>query len=325
MKLVELGKTGIAITSIGLGCWQFSEGKGFSGKFWPALHKEDVLKIIEISVKGGITWFDTAEIYGWGASERILSASLQELDIQPGNVFIATKWFPAFRRAASIRKTFPQRAEMLSPYPIDLHQVHMPWSLSSVEKQMNQMADLFDEGKIRSVGVSNFSRKKMEKAADALAKRNIPLASNQMRYSLLDRSIEQNGVMECAKERGITIIAYSPLAQGLVTGKYHENPDMIKKMPGPRKLLSAFKPKGLAKSQPLVDLLKKTGTDCNATAAEVALAWLVQRHEGTVVAIPGASKPHHAEQNVRALNLKLKNEEIEKIDQMSWKVLGKER
>jgi aryl-alcohol dehydrogenase-like predicted oxidoreductase len=322
MRQVELGKTGIAISPIGLGCWQFSEAKGVAGKFWPALPEETIHEIVRISLAGGITWFDTAEIYGWGASERMLSSALKAAAVAPGDVVIATKWMPVLRRAVSIRKTFADRLDCLSPYPIDLHQVHFPASISSIEKQMNAMADLHDEGKIRAVGVSNFTRKQMEKAHDALGRRGIPLASNQMRYHLLNRKIESDGVLAAAKERGITIIAYSPLAQGLVTGKFHKDPGLIKRSAGPRKHLRMFKPVGLAESKPLIDELERVGNACNASAAEVALAWMIQRHGDTVVTIPGASKPQHAQMNVHALDLKLKQEEIERIDEISRKIPG---
>jgi len=322
MRQVELGKTGIAISPIGLGCWQFSDAVGIGGRYWPALPAETMHEIIKISLEGGITWFDTAEIYGWGASERALASGLKECGVEPGDVVIATKWMPVMRRAESIRKTFADRVKCLSPFPVDLHQVHFPISFSSIEKQMNVMADLFEEGKIRAIGVSNFTRKHMEKAHDALARRGIPLAANQMRYHLLNRRIESNGVLELARERGITIIAYSPLAQGILSGKFHKDPGLIKKLTGPRKFLRMFKPAGLAESKPLVDCLEQVGKTCNASAAEVALAWMIQRNGDAVVAIPGASKPQHAKMNVRALDLKLKQEEIERIDDVSRKVPG---
>ncbi len=142
---------------------------------------------------------------GRGRSERGLARGLKAAGMSKGDVVIATKWFPLFRRAASIKLTIDRRLRCLDPYGVDLHQVHLPFSFYSVESQMNAMADLVEARKIRSVGVSNFSAGMMRKAHTVLAKRGIPLASNQVRYNLVDRRIERNGVLDTAKELGITV------------------------------------------------------------------------------------------------------------------------
>ena len=228
ISLRPLGRTGILISPIGLGCWQFSKQKNMAGKFWPALEDDLIEKVVAISIEGGINWFDTAELYGSGASEKALSKALQVAGKKPGDVVIATKWWPALRFASNISKTINKRISTLDPYPIDLYQVHQPFSFSSENSEMEVMAELFNRKLIRAVGVSNFNAKKMENSWETLQKSGIPLASNQVRYSLLDRKIESNGVMELSKKLGITIIAYSPLAQGLVTGKFHDNPELPK-------------------------------------------------------------------------------------------------
>lgn len=284
------------------------------GKYWPTLPEDIVGEIVRVSLDGGINWFDTAEIYGKGASERALSAALTELQVQPGSVVIADKWWPALRFASSITKTFPEREQCLAGYPVDLHQIHQPLSLSSVSKQVGEMAELVKAGKIRSVGVSNFSAKAMKTAHQALAAVNVPLASNQVRYSLLDREIERNGILDAAKELGITIIAYSPLAQGVLTGKYHGEKD-IRNTSGPRKWMKRFKPKGLAATRTLVETLREIGSSYSASAAQIALAWTVQRHGETVVAIPGASSVSQAQSNADSLAIALKPDEIDRIDE----------
>ena len=218
MNRRRLGKSDIEVTPIGLGTWQFSKGKGLGGAFWKSLDDGATTAIVKAALDGGIDWFDTAEIYGNGNSERSLSAALASLRVAPGSVRIATKWWPVFRTARSIPATIGERIDCLSPYPIDLFQIHQRFSLSSIARQLDAMGDLLVAGKVRAIGVSNFSAAAMEKAHSVLAKRGIPLASNQVRISLLDRSIERNGLLEAAKRLGIALIAYSPLAQGILSG-----------------------------------------------------------------------------------------------------------
>jgi aryl-alcohol dehydrogenase-like predicted oxidoreductase len=198
----RLGQTEIEVTPIGLGCWQFSGGSGIAGKFWEALPQRTVDEVVAVSLERGINWFDTAEMYGGGASERALSAALQAAGKGNRDVVVATKWSPFFRTAGSIGSTIGKRLACLSPFGIDLHQVHQPAGLSSVEAEMAAMADLMAEKKIHAVGVSNFNQERMRRAHAALAKRGIPLASNQVRYSLVDRRIEADGTLAAGEGAG---------------------------------------------------------------------------------------------------------------------------
>jgi aryl-alcohol dehydrogenase-like predicted oxidoreductase len=323
MRNVKLGKTDIKISPVGLGCWQFSGGKGISGSYWQKLNQKDVQEIISISLKAGINWFDTAEVYGWGNSERSLAAGLRGLGIKPGDVVIASKWFPLMRTARSIVNTFSERGACLGEYDIDLYQIHMPGSFSRISTQMQRMADLLEQHKIKAVGVSNFNARQMMMAHETLAKRGMVLASNQMRYSLLNRDIEKNGVLDAAKALDITIIAYSPLAQGLLSGKFHEHPEEIKSRPGPRKFLKQFKSKNIEKTRPLIELLKRIGDKKGTSPAQIALSWLINRHGDRIVAIPGASKPKHAEINAQVLGIKLSASEVEELDSLSNSILDK--
>jgi len=313
----KLGKTDIEITAIGLGTWQFSGGKGFFSGYWGEVPQETIDAIVKASLEGGINWFDTAEAYGWGRSERALARALRAAGKEPGSVRVATKWWPAFRRASHLGRTIERRLEALDGFPIDLYQVHQPFSWSSVERQMDAMADLAAAKKVRAVGVSNFSETAMRHAHAALAVRGIPLASNQVQYSLLDRRIESNGIMAAAKELGITIIAYSPLAQGVLTGRFHADPAQVKALRPPRRWRGVFKAKGLAASRPLVDELRRLGEAHGASAAQVALHWLVTFHGDTVVAIPGATKPGHVTDHVGAMQLELTADEKAKLDELS--------
>jgi len=316
----RLGKTDIEVTPVGLGCWQFSSGQGLAGKYWDAIPQNTVGQVVEASLAGGINWFDTAEIYGNGASERSLSAALLRAGKANGDIVIATKWSPIFRTAASIRSTIRQRLECLAPFSIDLHQVHNPFGLSSVESEMNAMADLVAEKKIRAVGVSNFGASRMRRAHVALAKRGIVLASNQVKYSLLDRHVESNGTVAAAKELGITIIAYSPLEQGLLTGKYHQDPEYVRTRPGPRKWMGRFRAKGLDRSRPLIEELGMIAAAHGATATQISLAWLYQFHQDLVVVIPGASRLEQAVENRSALDVTLSPKELNNLDQLSRKL-----
>ncbi len=316
ITLRTLGKSDLRITPIGLGCWQFSQRGNFAGKFWPMLEDAQIKEIVRIAIEEGINWFDTAELYGGGASEMNLAKSLVALGKKPGEVIIATKWWPMFRIASSILNTIDKRLACLDPYPIDLYQVHQPWGFSSVEKEMKAMAKLVKAKNIKYAGVSNFSAMQMRKAWKTLQKEGINLVSNQVQYNLLNRKIESNGIMDAAKELGITIIAYSPLAQGLVTGKFHDNPELIKNA-GYRKYYPGFKHKGLEKSRPVIELVKKLALKYEVTPSQIALNWLINFHYGTVVAIPGATKAKHVKENTGAMKFRLSEEDMMMLDDVS--------
>jgi len=314
--LRSLGRTDMMLTPIGLGAWQFSKQKNMAGKFWPTLEDDLIDKVVTLSLEGGINWFDTAEIYGNGASEIALSKALQKAGKKPGDLLIATKWWPMFRFASNISKTIDERIKNLAPYPIDLYQVHQPWGFSNEKQEMMAMAELIERKLIKHIGVSNFSAEKMKNAWETLDKKGIPLASNQVSYSLLNRKIESNGIMEMAKKLGISIIAYSPLAQGMVTGKFHDNPELMKNI-GFRKYSAQFKRKGMEKSRPLTRLVKELALKYESTPSQIALNWLINFHGNTVVAIPGATKETHAKENTRTMSFKLSDEDMAKLDMAS--------
>ena len=315
--LRNLGRSGLTISPIGLGCWQFAQGKGLFGNTWGIVSDDEIREIVRLSLEGGINWFDTAEAYGGGQSEKALAGALHSLSAKPEDVVIATKWLPIFRTSASIGKTIDDRLAALGGYPISLHQIHNPYALSSVRAQMAAMADLVEAKKIRSVGVSNFSAAKMRLAHEELGKRGIPLVSNQVRYSLLDRSIEKNGLLAAAQELGISIISYSPLAQGVLTGKFHEDPGRIKTKPGLRKYMRAFRTRGLKKSRPVIEALRELAQKHSRTPAQIALNWLIHFSGPAVMAIPGASKSSQARENADSLKFALTQDEMELLDRVS--------
>ncbi|HOK08295.1 MAG TPA: aldo/keto reductase [Candidatus Hydrogenedens sp.] len=317
MKLRQLGESDIYITPLGLGCWQFSNQIGFAGKFWPSLKEVPSDDIIRVTWEQGINWFDTAEMYGWGVSEQCVANGLKRINVPPEKVIIATKWHPVARRASRMFHSIEEQIQRLSPYKITLYQIHSPTSLSSIKSEMEVMAELIKSKYIQVAGVSNYTASQMKKAHTYLEKFGFPLVSNQVHYSLLHRRIEKNGILRTAKELGMTIIAYSPLEQGLLTGKFHENPDLIKTRVGWRKYFPLYRPAGLQKTKPVIDTLRKIAERHGVTPSQVALNWLIHFHGERVVAIPGATKIEQSEQNVGALKFQLSDSEMDEIDKVS--------
>jgi aryl-alcohol dehydrogenase-like predicted oxidoreductase len=310
----HLGGTGIEVTPIGLGTWQFSEGKGGAIGTWSPVPPGETDAIVQAALEGGIRWFDTAELYGFGRSERGLARALLKAGMADGQVVIATKWNPLLRTAGSIRHSIDARLQCLAPFGIDLHQVHFPASFSSIEAEMDAMADLMDAGKIRAAGVSNYSARQMRRAHAALVKRGFTLASNQVKYSVLDRRIEQNGTLDAARELGITIIAYSPLEMGLLSGKFHKNPELLQRLPFVRRIRLA---RLVVKSRPLVEALERIAAAHGVSASQVALNWLVNFHGETVVTIPGATRVQQARECAGAMDFVLTPGEMAEIERLS--------
>lgn len=309
-----LGSTGIQVTPIGLGMMEFSGGGGLLGYVFPMIPQEEKNDIVQAALEGGINWFDTAEMYGRGVSERSTALALKSAGAADEQVVIATKWFPLFRTAGSITQTIDQRQSTLDGYSIDNYMVHQPWSFSSPEAEMDAMARLVEAGKIRSIGVSNFSAARMRRAHTALQERGLPLAVNQVYYSLLHREIEDNGVLDTARELGVTIIAYTPLESGLLTGKYHDDPSLLENKPFYRRW--SFQ-RQLERTRPLVEALREIGERYSATPAQVALNWVIHFHGEIVVTIPGATKVHQAQESAGAMKFRLTDDEILHLDRLS--------
>ncbi len=317
-----LGSTSLRVSSIGLGCWQFSQDKGYTQGIWAVLDQETIDAIVAAALDGGITWFDTAEAYGNGQSELTLSTAFHHLRVHPARVLVADKWLPVPRTAASIPATIDTRLDHLQGYPIGLYQIHQPWSFSSVPAQMRAMAGLVRAGKIGAVGVSNFSARQMVAASEALRLEGLALASNQVPISLLDRRVEHNGVLAAARDLGVTLIAYSPLAQGLLTGKFHNHPELVAALPvwrryHPRVSGRVFGPHNLARTRPLIEELRAVAAGQGASIAQVALAWLITFYGETVVAVPGATRPEQAAESAAAMELRLTVDELARIDKAS--------
>jgi aryl-alcohol dehydrogenase-like predicted oxidoreductase len=309
----RLGRTDFEITPIGLGCLQFA-GRGLAARFYASLPAERVRATIAAALDGGVNWFDTAEMYGRGESERALTTALRDLGVDPGKVVIATKWSPGGRTARSIGRTIGTRLACLQGYPIDLHQIHMPYgAFSSLTAQVNAMADLAAAHRITAVGVSNFSAAQMAKAAAVLESRGLRLASNQVQISLLHRGIETNGVLKTARELGVTLIAYSPLRSGLLTGRFHDDPAAAAKVSWTRRTLGHLSPRTLERTRPLIDELRAIGRAYGVSAAQVAVNWVITNYGDTVVAIPGASKPSQATESAAVMDFTLTDAERSRL------------
>jgi aryl-alcohol dehydrogenase-like predicted oxidoreductase len=293
VKYVQAG--GARISAIGLGAWQFGTNEWGYGEDYA---RSEALKIVHRALELGVNLIDTAEMYGFGRSERIVGEAIKG---QRESVFLATKLFPVglpFQVASRARGS----ARRLGVDRIDLYQQHWPSPMFPPGATMPRMRKLVESGLVTHVGVSNHSLAQWQRAEKALGG---PVLSNQVKFNLLDRGPERE-LVPWARDSGRVVIAYSPLAQGLLSGKYLET------MPSNlRRLRPAFSASSRARLRPLIAALGEIGSRHGATPAQVALAWLIRRPN--VVAIPGASSVHQMEQNAAAADIDLNDEEDERL------------
>ncbi len=292
-------------TEIGLGAWSWGDrivwnyGKGYSDA--------DIEAGFKISLENGVHFVDTAEIYGNGRSERLLGQFLKRTEIP---VIVATKFFPLPWRLtkANVTRALRDSLERLGLERVDLYQLHWPSPIVPIERYVQGLAAAHRLGLTRAVGVSNYDKNQMQRAYTVLSEYEIPLASNQVEYNLLNRTVEKNGLLARCQELGIRLIAYSPLGMGLLSGKYNsENPP-----PGMR----AGKYAGVLKEmQPLIKLMTEIGQDLGGkTVAQVALNWCICK--GTLP-IPGAKNIGQAGINAGAAGWRLAPEQIKALDEAS--------
>jgi len=294
---------------MGLGAWQW--GDRVVWQYGHGYGVEDVRQVFQTSIQQGIRFIDTAELYGNGVSERLLGGFLKETD-QP--VLIATKFFPLpwrFRKT-SLLKALKRSLDRIGVESIDLYQIHWPSPVMSTDTMMDGLAECAKSGLTRTVGVSNFGQSRMLAAYSALARQNVSLASNQVHYSMLNRTIEKNGTLARCKELGIRLIAYSPIEKGLLSGKYKTN----NPPPGSRTGIYANL---LPKLEPLIKLITTIGQDHGGKSnTQVALNWVICKG---ALPIPGAKNVKQADENAGALGWKLKEEEVARLDEMSDQIL----
>jgi aryl-alcohol dehydrogenase-like predicted oxidoreductase len=309
VQTVPLGKTSIQITPLGVGAWAWGDRMVWG--FGRGYQEEDVRAAFETSLAAGINWFDTAEAYGQGRSERLLGSFLPSTSTP---VVVATKFMPFPWRLSrgAFKQALRRSLKRLNLACVDLYQIHWPFPPVPVETWADALGDAVEAGLVRAVGVSNYNEGQMRRAYATLAKRGIPLASNQVEYNLINRKVESNGLLKVCQELGISLIAYSPLSQGVLTGKY--TPE--KPLPGLRGRL--YSRALLEEVQPLIRQMREIGREHGSkTAVQVALNWVICKG---ALPIPGAKNARQAQENAGALGWRLSEAEVAALDESSAKM-----
>lgn len=322
-KMRFLGASGLEVSALGIGTNR-----------WKVTSEQDDARLFstfQTALDAGLNVFDTAEIYMKGASELALGKCMSR-DSRP--VVIATKFAPFHRRLSPFPHRVSTRVLMnaldaslkrLNVESIGLYHIHWPYLLMQIDPLMDRMARAVRQGKIRAVGVSNFSARQMRQAAARLASYDIPLASNEVHYSLMHRQPEVDGVLETCRELNVTLIAYSPLESGKLQAP--PVPDVPAAAPSDRTrraLTTSRQKKDQSVQQEQQTLLHKTlstiATTHHKTISQVALNWLLMRDEH-ILPIPGSTNSGHVAENLGALDWQLSDEEFAALDHVSspWK------
>lgn len=297
MQYLEID--GARLSVIGLGTWQFGSREwGYGDAFASITAPAIVRRAREL----GVTFFDTAEVYGLGRSERILGSAL---DGHRDGAFLATKLMPVLPLPRIVKWRAQASAARLGVETIDLYQLHWPNPIVPPRTTMRGMRRLIDAGLVRNVGVSNYSLQGWRVAERALGR---PVPCNQVRFSLVQPGPRWD-LVPYARERGRVVVAYSPLAQGLLAG--HVGADADGHLPAVRRMNPLYRARALRLAQPVLAALHEVADAHGATPAQVSLAWLIG--QGNVVAIPGASSIAQLEENVAAAELELSGEEQERL------------
>jgi aryl-alcohol dehydrogenase-like predicted oxidoreductase len=297
VRYVEAG--GVRVSAIGLGTWQFGSTEWGYGRDYA---ERTAGEIVHRALDLGVNLLDTAEIYGLGRSERIVGEAIRE---RRGEVFLATKIFPLglpFMTAGRARAS----ARRLGVDRIDLYQQHFPSPLFPAGATMPRFRKLMDAGLVAHAGVSNHDLAGWQRCEAAIGG---PVLSNQVRFSLVARGPERD-LVPWAQREGRIVIAYSPLGQGLLSGRYLDAPPS-----NFRRVRGEFSAGARERRRPLIAALREVASTHHATPAQVALAWLVRKPN--VVAIPGASSVQQLEENVAAADLDLSGDEVARLDTLS--------
>ncbi len=306
-----LGRSELLVPRLGIGAMTWGQATGLA-RFHPAKlayggaeNPAEEQAAFDAALAAGATFFDTAAMYSGGASERRLG------ELARGSAaLIATKFPPGLRATADdLPAALEGSLARLGRNTIDLYQHHFPTNRVDIPRLMNFMADAVGAGKVRAVGVSNYSAEQMRQAHAVLAERGVALASNQVEYSLLHRQPETNGVLDACRELGVTLIAYQPLAGGALTGKYgtKQRPRGLRRF-----MMPYFRGDNTAAIEPVVALLREIGARYDKTPAQVAIRWLIE--DDCVLPIPGAKNGRQAAANAGALAFRLTADEVEALN-----------
>jgi len=300
VEFKELGRSGIKISAIGLGTWQWGAREWGWGRRYG---RTEVLAAFQKALELGINLVDTAEVYGRGKSERLIGEAIKG---HREEVVIATKVWPWNLTRGRLLRAADRSARRLGVDVIDLYQIHWPNPIHPIRNTMNTMKKLVQLGKVRTIGISNFNVKQTRAAQDALSP--LELASNQVKYNLIDRDIEAE-LLPHAESSKVTIIAYSPLAGSLLTGRYdpQSHPSSLVQAANPR-----FSSRNLNRMNSLQNTLSAIATAHEKTPAQVALNWLISKPN--VVAIPGAKKPEHVADSAGAADWRLSDGEAKELE-----------
>jgi aryl-alcohol dehydrogenase-like predicted oxidoreductase len=296
-----------AIAPLGVGTWAWGDRSTWGmGGYDTSLTEAGIAEAWEASIDAGLTLFDTAEVYGDGESERIIGRLLAQDPSRRSSLVLATKFLPSPQKLAvkgAMRAALEASIERLGVDHVDLYQIHGPISLRSKAALAEALAEVHAAGLTSAVGVSNYSIREMTKIHGELAARGVPLATNQVEYSLLRRVPETSGLLEACGRLGVVLLAYSPIGQGRLTGKYSAaNPP-----PGKR----GFSAHPMAAVDEVVAVLRRVGAEREKTPSQVALRWLIEK--GTVP-IPGAKNAAQARENAGALGWALTTDELAALD-----------
>ncbi len=306
MQTRQLGNTDIQITPIIMGTWQ--AGK----KMWAGIEDEESIKAIREAVETGITTIDTAEVYGAGHSEKIVAQALKDIRHK---VVYATKVFANHLKYDQVIQACNNSLTNLETDYLDLYQIHWPsgtWDseIVPIEETMKALNDLKKQGKIRAIGVSNFSKTQL---AEAMQYGEIE--SVQPPYSLFWRVVEKEIQPYCA-DKNISILAYSSLAQGILTGKFGDNPEFAEG--DHRKDNRLFQSPHWQKVQTALTQLQSFADQYNCSLAQLAIAWLIKQPQSN--AIVGARNSQQVKENAQAGEIKLTTEDIKKISDIGTQV-----
>lgn len=301
----------MTITRVGLGTWAIGGGNWSSA--WGSQDDQQSIAAIHRALDLGINWIDTAPVYGLGHSEEIVGQALKGRSERP---FIFTKsslvWDESRKatstlKADSVKRECEASLRRLGIDAIDLYQIHWPNPDPEIEEGWAAMAELKQEGKVRHIGVSNFDVAQMERA-----QRIAPVETLQPPYSLINRRIEQ-AILPYCQQHNIGVIAYSPMASGLLTGKMTAQRIADMEPDDWRRNGVQFQEPRLSQNLQLADVLRRIGERHNASTGAVAIAWTL-RHPAVTAAIVGARRPNQIEETVTAANLQLTGDDLAEID-----------